>query len=1081
MANEPSTTKGHITGTPDVPSIAQSQSPSSSEPNVVAAANQAYASYNRTWDVAQLKTAVALFQQAVNDAPEPKAYLLGELGHCLHLYHWARGDPNDLQRAIAAFQSALQLVPEGHPDRALCLSNLSASLRRRFGSLGAINDLESAIEMQRRAVTLTPNDHPELSNRLAILGSLQSLRFRRFGELEDIESAISNEQRANELTPDDHPGKATQLNNLASSLCTRFERLDDPADLERAITTQCRAVNLTPNDHPDFAIFLDCLGTLQMLRFRHFGELEDIESAISSQQRANELTADDYPNKAKWLHNLASSLRTRFERLDDPADLERAIKIQSRAVELTPDDEPDLRSRLDGLGSLQLLRFGRFRELEDLESAISNRQRAYELTADDNPDKALRLHNLASSLCTRFEHLDDPADLERAIKMQHRVVELTPKSLPDFPIKLASLGSLQWLRFERFGELEDLESAISIARRANELTADDHPDKAVRLHNLARCLVAYFHQERTTDRFAEALSCYMAAASTPSLRSPAKRLEIAINTVKFLDDNHKYSTSKMLLLAHSRAIDVLSEFVWLGHSMKHRLEESQKLGKFVNSAVCAAVRVNAAIQAVEWLESGRTLIWSQTLSLRSPLHDLEQAYPDLARALSDVHVQLQESICLPSHRDGVLLNEQSSSMTSAGRSRADIQRGVAIEHGKLLLSIRKLEGFEDFMLPKKLPALLPASARFGGPVAFINADHVRCDALILLTDGTVKVVALPDISLQRATDLRSQWLLYLELHDARERGTLRDTPRADHHSEEPISPRRILGRVWRWIVRPILEGLGIYGPKAPSGLLPHVIWCPTGPLTQLPLHAAGDYGEFGPRVYDFVVSSYTPSLSALTRSIDAVANERVAPSVLVVTQADVPGCTPIPGTLVEGERVREVLAQSKYDTSLFTGDEVSKAAVRTALNQHTWLHLACHGTQNAEDPLQSAFALYDGPLSLLDLMNTRSDNAELAFLSACQTAVGDEKMPEESMHLAAGMLAVGYKGVVATMWSIGDEDAPVVVEAYYRKLLELRASGTLGKGETGAAYALHEATKILREKVKDKKFARWAPFVHFGI
>ncbi|VDC01575.1 unnamed protein product [Peniophora sp. CBMAI 1063] len=163
------------------------------------------------------------------------------------------------------------------------------------------------------------------------------------------------------------------------------------------------------------------------------------------------------------------------------------------------------------------------------------------------------------------------------------------------------------------------------------------------------------------------------------------------------------------------------------------------------------------------------------------------------------------------------------------------------------------------------------------------------------------------------------------------------------------------------------------------------------------------------------------------------------------------------------------------------GNEATTAAVKLALKEHSWLHLACHGCQEIDDPLKSAFALYDGRLSLSDLMVTTADNAELAFLSACQTAVGDEKIPEESMHLAAGMLAVGYKGVIATMWSIQDDDAPLIVEAYYKKLLELRASGTLGPGETGAAYALHEAAKRLREKVGDKSVVRWAPFVHFGI
>ena len=82
--------------------------------------------------------------------------------------------------------------------------------------------------------------------------------------------------------------------------------------------------------------------------------------------------------------------------------------------------------------------------------------------------------------------------------------------------------------------------------------------------------------------------------------------------------------------------------------------------------------------------------------------------------------------------------------------------------------------------------------------------------------------------------------------------------------------------------------------------------------------------------------------------------------------------------------------------------------------------------------------------------------------------------------MAAGMLAVGFKGVVATMWSIRDDDAPVIVEAFYKELLEVRNAGVLRKGETGAAYALHEATRVLREKVGEEKFMRWVPFVHFG-
>lgn len=221
----------------------------------------------------------------------------------------------------------------------------------------------------------------------------------------------------------------------------------------------------------------------------------------------------------------------------------------------------------------------------------------------------------------------------------------------------------------------------------------------------------------------------------------------------------------------------------------------------------------------------------------------------------------------------------------------------------------------------------------------------------------------------------------------------------------------------------------------------------------------------------------------LTRSVDALAKQRVASNsdMLVVTQPATPGFQTLPGTTIEGERLREVFSGTVVALSALDGEQATTSAVKRVLGDKSWLHLACHGSQNLVDPLKSAFALYDGPLSLTDLMTTTANNAQLAFLSACQTAVGDEKIPEESMHLAAGMLAVGYKGVIATMWSIRDDDAPFVVEAYYKKLLELRASGTLGKGETGAAYALHEAAKRLREHVGEKNVVRWAPFVHFGI
>jgi CHAT domain-containing protein len=90
--------------------------------------------------------------------------------------------------------------------------------------------------------------------------------------------------------------------------------------------------------------------------------------------------------------------------------------------------------------------------------------------------------------------------------------------------------------------------------------------------------------------------------------------------------------------------------------------------------------------------------------------------------------------------------------------------------------------------------------------------------------------------------------------------------------------------------------------------------------------------------------------------------------------------------------------------------------VRDALPRANIVHLACHGVQDQEDPLDSGFCLGDGKLTVSDLMNLRLDRAFLAFLSACETAKGDKKQPDQVIHLAAAMLFCGFRSVVATMW-----------------------------------------------------------------
>jgi CHAT domain-containing protein len=225
-----------------------------------------------------------------------------------------------------------------------------------------------------------------------------------------------------------------------------------------------------------------------------------------------------------------------------------------------------------------------------------------------------------------------------------------------------------------------------------------------------------------------------------------------------------------------------------------------------------------------------------------------------------------------------------------------------------------------------------------------------------------------------------------------------------------------------------------------------------------------------------VVSSYTPSLSVLLepRHPRETPPSSKSPRILVVSQPKTPGQSLLPCTV---EEAAGICAQFPTSVTLLNDTQATVDAVFNAMGKYDWVHLACHGAQDPQSPTGSAFFLYDGRLELSRLMDMSLARAELAVLSACQTAKGHDAVPEETVHLAAGMLAAGYKSVVATLWPIADKDGPILSNALYAALKRNVDSGE----DLQVAYAHHDAVTKLRQVVGESDFARWVPFVHFGV
>jgi CHAT domain-containing protein len=145
------------------------------------------------------------------------------------------------------------------------------------------------------------------------------------------------------------------------------------------------------------------------------------------------------------------------------------------------------------------------------------------------------------------------------------------------------------------------------------------------------------------------------------------------------------------------------------------------------------------------------------------------------------------------------------------------------------------------------------------------------------------------------------------------------------------------------------------------------------------------------------------------------------------------------------------------------------------MKKSAWLHLACHGSQDTADPLKSGLILSDGKLELGEILGVDLPKAKFVFLSACETAMGDEKLSNEAMHLAGGFLAAGFQGAIGTLWSMSDADGPKVAEIVYETIL--------GEDEIPnvkmAAKGLHLAIQKLRKD--GAPLHQWIPFIHMGI
>ncbi|VTR92027.1 Similar to Q110X8_TRIEI TPR repeat containing protein OS=Microcystis sp. T1-4 GN=MICAI_3150001 PE=4 SV=1: CHAT [Gemmata massiliana] len=246
------------------------------------------------------------------------------------------------------------------------------------------------------------------------------------------------------------------------------------------------------------------------------------------------------------------------------------------------------------------------------------------------------------------------------------------------------------------------------------------------------------------------------------------------------------------------------------------------------------------------------------------------------------------------------------------------------------------------------------------------------------------------------------------------------------------------------LLRPILRAI-------PDGV-ERLILLPSGGLFLLPLHAVPLDGT-GRRVCDRFVVQYGPSAGVLGL-LQAKARRSAARTFYGAAA----------GT-VRNRRLPGAERECQLVTALFTdglshiGPEATRGAAAEHARGRAYVHFACHGRYEADDPRRSGLELTDGRLTLADLLDGRLDlsAARLVVLSACDAGVPDVERgrADEYVGLPAGFLIAGVPCVVASLWAVDDFAGAMLVERFYRNHLE---------GGADFATALREAQSWLMKR-----------------
>jgi CHAT domain-containing protein len=188
--------------------------------------------------------------------------------------------------------------------------------------------------------------------------------------------------------------------------------------------------------------------------------------------------------------------------------------------------------------------------------------------------------------------------------------------------------------------------------------------------------------------------------------------------------------------------------------------------------------------------------------------------------------------------------------------------------------------------------------------------------------------------------------------------------------------------------------------------------------------------------------------------------------------------------LPEAEQEVSSIAKSfdEKDSRVFIGRDASEKSFKTLAPTYSIVHLATHGVIDNRQPLYSHLLLTktegdpdnDGRLEARQIMDMNL-NADLAVLSACETANGKLAPGEGVIGMSWAFFVAGTRSMVVSQWKIGSASTTEFMTAFYQNLHPDNQRATRSKAEV-----LRKAELTLMKDDRYRHPFYWAGFVIIG-